>query len=74
MKDIEALAGLAIDHGMAIHKDLGPGLLESAYESILAASLARDGVRVERQKPVGIDYGGLRIPDAFRSTCWSRTA
>jgi GxxExxY protein len=66
MKDVEALARLAIDHSMAIHKDLGPGLLESAYESILAASLARAGIKVDRQQPVRIRYAGLQVADAFR--------
>ena len=54
MSDLEKLAALAIDCGFRIHRDLGPGLLESVYETLLAAKLARAGVLVERQKPVDI--------------------
>ncbi|HEY0411684.1 MAG TPA: GxxExxY protein [Allosphingosinicella sp.] len=39
-----------MDCGLRLHRDLGPGLLESGYEAILAASLARRGLAVERQK------------------------
>ena len=67
IEDVEVLARHAIDRGFHIHKSLGPGLLESAYETVLAASLARDGFYVERQKSVPIDYDGLAIADAFRA-------
>ena len=65
--DVEELARLAIDRGFHIHKALGPGLLESAYETVLAASLVRDGLLVERQKVVPIEFDGLVIVDAFRA-------
>jgi iron complex transport system substrate-binding protein len=45
---------------------LGPGLLESVYEAVLAAVIARLGIRVERQVPVDICYDGLVLPAAFR--------
>ena len=63
---IEELAAVAVDHGLSIHRELGPGLLESVYETVLAARLARAGFRVERQRPVSIDCDGLIFPDAFR--------
>ena len=44
MIDIEEIARRAIDCGLHIHKKLGPGLLESVYEALLAASLERDGL------------------------------
>jgi GxxExxY protein len=66
MKDVEELAMLAVDCGLRVHRRLGPGLLESVYESILAASLARAGLLVERQVPVTIQFDGLTIKDAFR--------
>jgi GxxExxY protein len=66
MTDIEELARLAIDHGFGIHKEIGPGLLESAYESLLAASLAREGLSVERQKAVSVHCRGVNLIDAFR--------
>jgi iron complex transport system substrate-binding protein len=67
MVDIEELARRAINEGFRIHKELGPGLLESVYEAILAASLARGGIRVERQKPIAIEYDGLILGEGFRA-------
>ncbi|HEX9945912.1 MAG TPA: GxxExxY protein [Allosphingosinicella sp.] len=67
MSDLEKLAALAIDCGYRIHHDLGPGLLESVYETLLAAKLARSGVRVERQKPVAFEYEGIRVGEGFRA-------
>ncbi len=55
MSDLEEPVALAIECGFAIHRDLGPGLLESCYEVLLASSLARAGLVVERQKAVDID-------------------
>jgi GxxExxY protein len=49
-----------------IHEDLGPGLLESVYVSILAHVLRQNGLRVECQPPVAIRYKGLVFPDPFR--------
>ena len=67
MMDIEDLARVTVDCGFRIHKELGPGLLESVYEAVLAASLVREGLLVERQKVVPIRYDGLLIADAFRA-------
>ena len=67
MKDMEELAALAVDCGLALHRDLGPGLLESVYEAILAAALTRAGVKVERQKPIEITYDGLHLKEGFRA-------
>ena len=67
MSDLETLAALAIECGFAIHRDLGPGLLESCYEVLLAAGLARTGLAVERQKVVDIDYRGISVREAFRA-------
>ncbi len=67
MIDIEELARRTIDCGFHIHKKLGPGLLESVYEAVLAASLERDGLRVERQKPIAIQFEGLKIVNGFRA-------
>jgi iron complex transport system substrate-binding protein len=64
--DIEWLATVAIDCGFQLHDDLGPGLLETAYEAFLAAQLADQGLRVEVQRAVPVTYRGLTIRDAFR--------
>jgi GxxExxY protein len=65
--DIEWLAKSAIDCGFQVHDDIGPGLLETAYEAFLAARLAERGLRVEVQKAVPVEYRGVLIRDAFRA-------
>lgn len=65
--EIEALATIAVDCGFKLHQRLGPGLLESVYEAVLADSLARRGVAVERQKPVSILFDGISINEGFRA-------
>jgi GxxExxY protein len=67
MTEIEELARRAIDCGFSIHKDLGPGLLESVYEIVLTAKLTRMGIRVDRHKPIPIEFEGISLPDAFRA-------
>ena len=46
---LDDITGNIIDASMKIHRDLGPGLLESVYEALLARELERRGFRVERQ-------------------------
>ena len=67
MVDVEELARIAVDCGFKIHSDLGPGLLESVYEAVLAASLMRRELAVERQKPIAIEYDGLTLAEGFRA-------
>lgn len=57
--------GAIIDAAISLHRELGPGLFESVYESILAAELARRGLRVQRQHPIGFSYDGLEFDNAF---------
>ena len=66
MRDIEELASIAIDCGLRLHRDLGPGLLESVYEAILAAQLSRVGLAVERQKILPVEFDGVALADGFR--------
>lgn len=65
--ELEALASAVIDVGMRLHRNLGPGLLESAYEAILADQLARRGIRIERQKSIPIRYDGIELAEGFRA-------
>ncbi|NOT41301.1 MAG: GxxExxY protein [Alphaproteobacteria bacterium] len=51
---------------MKVHKALGPGLLESAYEQCLAYELQERGMSVRRQIPLAISYGKLKIDAAYR--------
>jgi GxxExxY protein len=67
MANLEQLAELAIDCGFKIHRDLGPGLLESVYEAVLAASIVRRGATVQRQKSIDIEYEGIRVREGFRA-------
>lgn len=67
MRNIEELARLAIDCGFKIHKELGPGLLESVYETVLAASLVRIGLAVDRQKPIDFEFDGMIFSEGFRA-------
>jgi len=67
MTDIESLARHAIDCGFAIHRDLGPGLFESVYQTLMVKLLEQRGLRVEAQKPISFVYAGIRFEDAFRA-------
>jgi len=67
MRSVDELASIAVDCGFHIHKELGPGLLESVYEVVLAQALSDQGLSVVRQKPVAITFRGLVIADAFRA-------
>ena len=64
--DIEALIQLTFNVGLEIHQDVGPGLIESVYERVLADRLTQLGVKVDRQQPVHVDIYGKRYDDAFR--------
>ncbi|EQB16255.1 GxxExxY protein [Sphingobium lactosutens] len=66
MVDIDRISGDVLHLALRVHRDLGPGLLESVYEMILAAKLTAMGYTVERQQPVDIEYEGLRFAAAFR--------
>jgi iron complex transport system substrate-binding protein len=50
-----------------LHRDLGPGLLESVYEAVLARLLQERGLRVERQKPIRFEYAGIQFEEGFRA-------
>jgi iron complex transport system substrate-binding protein len=64
--ELDEITGLVVDAAVKIHRDLGPGLLETVYELVLAASLKRRGLRVERQRAIGFSYEGLRFDAGFR--------
>jgi GxxExxY protein len=55
----EWIARQVVDSAVKLHKGLGPGLLESVYESLLAQDLSRRGLYVERQRKVDFEYDGL---------------
>jgi iron complex transport system substrate-binding protein len=54
--EFDDITGAIVDAAMKIHTDLGPGLLESVYEIVLASALQKRGFEVERQKPIQFKY------------------
>ena len=56
-----------VDAAYKIHVGLGAGLLESAYEAVMAYELDKRGLRFERQKPISIVYEGIHIKEGFRA-------
>jgi len=65
-RDIEEIAAIVVDAALRLHRDLGPGLLESAYEAVLAKMLEQRRLVVEREKPVPIHYQGIELDEGFR--------
>ena len=65
--DVEQISAIAVDCGLRVHRDLGPGMLESAYEAVLAHLLEKHGLLVERQKVISIIYDGVVIEQGFRT-------
>lgn len=58
----EKIIGCAIE----VHKNLGPGLLESAYEECLSFELQKAGLKIERQKPVPVIYKDIKLDCGYR--------
>ena len=65
--DVEEVASIAVDCGLKVHQGLGPGLLDSAYEAVLANVITKRGLSVERQKIIPIHFDDLIIDDGFRA-------
>ena len=59
----ERVIGLAID----VHRDVGPGLLESVYERCLCYELGQAGIEFERQVAVPVIYKGMHLDEGFRA-------
>ena len=60
------LSKIVFDAGLKIHRKIGPGLMESAYEKCLLYELENKGLKVERQLSLPIEYESIVIPDAYR--------
>lgn len=58
---------MVVDSAFHIHRELGPGLLESVYETVLAKVLADRGLRIARQLPVPNRFQGLKFEEGFRA-------
>src|SRR4028118_1878581 len=62
---VERPARLAVDAAFHLHSDLGPGLIESVYETLLSMKLEKLGLKIDRQKPIDIIYEGVHFRGAF---------
>jgi GxxExxY protein len=58
---------IIIDTAIAVHKEIGPGLLETVYEVILSHKLEKYGLSIERQVPIPIEYHGIKFDEGFRA-------
>ena len=58
---------IVIESVIAVHRELGPGLLETVYEIVLVRELQYRGLKVERQVSVPIEYKGIRFDEGFRA-------
>ena len=61
------IGSIIVESAIYIHKELGPGLLESVYEVILAKVLTRKGLSVQRQVSIPIEFEGERFEESFRA-------
>ncbi len=66
MKEIDDVTGMIVDAAFKLHMRLGPGLLESVYEVVLARALEMRGLKVERQKGVPFEFDGMRFEEGLR--------
>jgi GxxExxY protein len=67
MMNENEIGGIIVDTAVAVHKELGPGLLETVYEVILVHELERRGLSVDRQVSIPIEYHGIKFDEGFRA-------
>ena len=65
-KDLNSITEAIVGAAMAVHKALGPGLLESAYEACLAFELAERELALEQQKAMPVTYRGVKLDCGYR--------
>jgi len=66
MKELDDITGAIVDSALRMHRDLGPGLMESVYEAVLARTLEQQGFHVERQRVMRFEYQGMVFDRGFR--------
>ncbi len=66
MENLNVFSGKIIAAAIEVHRHLGPGLLESAYEECLHYELVRNGLSVRRQEPVPILYKEVKLEYGYR--------
>ena len=65
-REIDEVTGMIVDAALSVHRRLGPGLLESVYELLLARALEQRGLIVVRQYPVSFEYDGIAFENGYR--------
>ena len=65
--EVNQVSGIVADAAMKVHSALGPGLLESAYETCLIRELRKRGLRVESQVPIAVRYDGETLDVGYRA-------
>ena len=63
---VNQITGDVIGAAIEVHRSLGPGLLESAYQECLAQELALRRIPFERQRPLPLEYKGIRLECGYR--------
>ncbi len=66
MREINEITSQIIGAAIEVHKQLGPGLLESAYEACLAYELIDRGLQIEHQKPLPVRYKDVQLDAGYR--------
>ena len=63
----DAIAKILVQNALELHRELGPGLLESVYEALFANLLREQGLEVDRQVPIPIRFRGMSFDEGFRA-------
>jgi len=66
-KDKEELSRIVVDCAFRMHREIGPGLLESVYEAVLDKLLREQGLATTRQQPIPVNVMGLALNEGFRA-------
>jgi GxxExxY protein len=65
--DEDEIGTMVVETATEIHKELGPGLLETVYEIVLSKELQAKGLKIIRQVPIPINYKGIKFDEGFRA-------
>ena len=68
--EVNKLSKVVVESSLAVHRKLGPGLLESAYETCLLHEFKKAGIDTERQVKIPIIYDGIRLETQLRLDLW----
>ncbi len=63
---LDEITGIVIDQSIRIHRELGPGLLESVYEVVLSRAFQRRGLQVERPKVVRFEFDAMVFDEGLK--------